>query len=102
MLKLVIVVTGILSFLHFVNPAVFSIPKQSGKVLGINNIEEFANIKTVATAVTMYCLDKQKLPENLDDLYQSELSTTAYLDLNKYFNYQKLSGCEFNLTPKNS
>lgn len=100
MTKLLIFTTGLLSFLHFIFPKAFVPSTKVGVVLGITSIEQTANIQTVKTALNIYCLNKQKLPERLNDLYGDELSKTPYLDLDSKYKFEKFENCEFSLSPK--
>ncbi len=97
MLRLTLLVTGILSFLHFAFPQNTLNPKKIGDVLGAAKTENLINSRVIKTAVTIYCINKGKLPDNLNILYQDELSTNVILDLDRNFNFQKGKNCEFKL-----
>lgn len=93
---------ALLSFIHFLNPGFFAPIKESGeKVLGVRQINQAANIGTVREALTIYCIEHNALPPNLNQLYNSELSRGQYLDLDANFAYQKGKDCGFQLIPKN-
>ena len=84
MLRLTLLVTGVLSFIYFLKPQYFSQVKPAGeKVLGIKTLNQAVNIETVRTALTIYCINKQTLPKNLNELYRDELSKEKYLDLQR-------------------
>ena len=101
MLRLTLLVTGVISFIYFFKPDVFEPVKSSGeKVLGIKTLNQSVNIETVKTALLIHCINKNKLPEKLNDLYEDELAKEKYLDLEKIFSYSVEKNCEFNLTPK--
>ncbi len=101
MVKLFLLFSGVVSFLYFLKPQYFSPIQASGeKVLGIRTINQAVNIETVKTALNIYCINKQGLPNKLNQLYENELSKDKYLDLDAYFSYSPKMGCEFNLTPR--
>lgn len=100
MLRLILLVTGIISFLHFAFPQNFSLKPKTGDVLGINQIEATTNYQVTKEALTIYCINNGTLPENLNKLYDSELSKSKFLDLDKIYYLQKLQGCDFELVSK--
>lgn len=67
--------------------------------MGVHTTTQTANRQTVYEGLLSYCLDKGKLPTDLNELYQAELSTTAKIDLNAYFKLKVLDSrsCEFEL-----
>jgi hypothetical protein len=103
MLRLTILVTAALSFVHFMFPKTFAPAEKTGEtILGIRQTTQALNLQTVKTAVLAYCLSTTELPEKLNDLFQNELLRERFLDLDNYFNLEKGSGfCQFKLTPKN-
>lgn len=99
MFRLTLLVTAIISFLHFAFPQSFTFVK-TGDVLGINKIETAANLSVVETAVQIYCINNGFLPQKLNILYQNELSKKRYLDLDKNFELKNKQNCDFTLTAK--
>lgn len=100
MIRLTLLVTGILSFLHFVYPQSFSLGKKTPDVLGISTIQTTANLSTVSQAIQIYCLNHDNLPSNLNSLYENELDKRKYLDLDRVYSLENLGNCEFNLKIK--
>lgn len=100
MLKLFLLVTGLVSFLHFAFSESIPNSKKIGEVLGISKMSSLANFQVVSIAVNIYCLNKGHLPENLNILYQDELSKNNKIDLDSIFTFQKGQNCEFKLKPK--
>ena len=100
MLRLTLLVTAIISFLHFAFPQNFAFVKKSGAVLGINQLEATVNKQTVATALQIYCINHSQLPNKLNDLFGNELDPKSYLDLDKIFLLKKIKDCDFELTTK--
>ena len=101
MVRLTLLVTGVLSLIYFLKPQFFSQVKPAGdKVLGIETLNQAVNIETVKTALTIFCINQQSLPGNLNELYSEELSKDKYIDLDKIFFYKPSEDCEFELRPK--
>ena len=100
MLRLTLLVTALLSFFNFVFPHAFTLKPKLGDVLGISQVESVANIQVTKEAVTIYCINHGSLPENLNKLYDSELSKSKFVDLDKMYFLTQGSGCDFELIPK--
>lgn len=100
MFRLTLLVTGLISFLYFAFPQSMPNSDKIGQVLGVVQSESLINLPTVETAVTIYCINHQQLPESLNILYENELSKQKYLDLDQNYVYSKFSGCDFKLSPK--
>ncbi len=100
MLKGLLLISGLLSLLYFLSPNSFPQKESYEKLLGITQAAQVANAETVKNAVTLYCLDNGQLPENLNILYEKELSKTNYLDLDKNYSIQGSSDCSFQIKAK--
>jgi len=103
MFKLSLFLSGLLSFWYFLHPASFGgLPAQGEKVLGVKSFNQAVNRETVYTAILAYCLDQNRLPKDLNQLYERELSKERQVDLNELFLMvpKDSSDCEFQLTPK--
>ncbi len=103
MLRLSLLISGLISFWYFLNPASFGAWSETGdKVLGIQSLNQAVNRQAVYTAVLAFCLDNQTLPENLNQLYEKEIDDKNKIDLNELYSMETKNSqtCEFQLTPK--
>jgi hypothetical protein len=103
MLKLSLILSGLLSFWYFLNPGSFAgLSQAGGEVLGARSVNQAANRQTVYIALLAFCLDKQTLPKDLNELYAAELSKEKRIDLNQLFRIESKSPaiCEFQLVSK--
>lgn len=99
MLKISLIISGFLSFWFFLSPTNFSgFSDSAEKVLGVQSMNQAANERTVYTAVLVFCLDNERLPMDLNQLYEDELSDKMQIDLNSLFKLEEGSEtCEFRL-----
>jgi hypothetical protein len=98
-----LIISGLLSLVYFLAPEKFEfLNTKENDVLGIQKINAQVNKSPIETSLLMYCLDKKKLPNNLNTLYGDYLSEKIKLDLNKLFNYKVVNGpnCEYQLDLK--
>lgn len=102
MIRFFLVVTGIISFLYFLFPGIFTQMKPQGDVLGIDNISALVNKQTVETALLSACLSEGQLPENLNYLYNAYLEPSKKTNLDDLFAYKivESSSCLYTLSVK--
>lgn len=100
MLRLLLFLTGLLSFIYFLRPDVFPSKRQMENTLGLSTITQAANAEIVRQALLIHCINHQKLPATLNTLYQDELSKDKFIDLDTLYNLEDKGNCEFDLTTK--
>ena len=100
MVRIIIILTGTLSFLYFLYPQTFDFLDTNNKdVLGIKQINAKINKSTIETALITYCLKDQKLPKNLNALYDGYLGYTIKINLDSLYKYKIIDekNCEYSL-----
>lgn len=100
MLRVLLFFTGILSFIYFLRPDVFPNRRQVENTLGISTINQVANSEIVRQALLIHCINKQKLPKTLNQLYEDELSKDKFIDLDSMYSFRDLGDCQFELIAK--
>ena len=98
MLRAILFLSGILSFIYFLRPDVLPTKLSVENTLGINTITAAANAEIVRQALLIHCINNQSLPSHLNELYENELSKEKYLDLDTLFSYTVEKDCDFELT----
>jgi hypothetical protein len=101
--KIFVITTGLLSFFYFVFPQTLSeVSVPDSDILGIRKINAQANRSSVESALTIYCLNDEDLPENLNELYKGYLDDKIKIDLNQLFDYKIVNrkDCDYTLQPK--
>ena len=99
-IRLFLFATSLASFLYFLFPSSFdSFKPKENDVLGISKVNAAVNISTVQTALIMYCVSEEDLPNTLNDLYEGYLVDKIKIDLDKLFTYEIVDkgGCEYDL-----
>lgn len=97
MLRLVLLVSAILSFIYFLRPDTFPTKKQVEDTLGISTVGQLVNAEVVRQALIIHCINNQKLPTKLNQLYDNELSKDKYVDLDSFYLLKDKGNCEFDL-----
>ncbi len=100
MLRAILFISGILSFFYFFRPDVFPTKLNVENTLGISTISAAANTEIVRQALLIHCINNQRLPSTLNELYEEELSKEKYLNLDKLFSYSVEKDCDFKLSLK--
>jgi hypothetical protein len=100
MLRLTVLISGILSFVYFLRPDVFPTRRSFENTFGITQISQLANAEIVRQALLIHCLNNQKLPQNLNQLYNNELSDDRFVDLESLYEFTNEGNCNFKLTAK--
>ena len=87
--RILIVISGIFSFIYFISPASFKKLNLKDKdVLGITSANAAINKGQVETALMLYCIDKSDLPNDLNALYGDYLDQKTKINLNQLYNYK--------------
>lgn len=100
MLRVLLIVSGILSFIYFLRPDVFPNQRKVEDTLGISTINQVANAEIVRQAVMIRCINTQELPNSLNELYGNELSKDQLVDLDSLYTLTDKGDCSFELTAK--
>ncbi|HSX57877.1 MAG TPA: hypothetical protein VLE47_01230 [Candidatus Saccharimonadales bacterium] len=99
MLRIIILLSGIISFLFFISPNYFPKKENLEKVLGVKTTTQALNASAVNEALTIYCINHGTLPKKLNDLFGNELNY-AKVDLDQLYTLENTSGCNFDLKAK--
>ena len=97
MLRAILFISGILSFFYFLRPDVFPTKRLIEDTLGISIISAAANAEIVRQALIIHCLNTQKLPSSLNELYKNELSNDKFVDLDSLYKVIDKYDCNFEL-----
>lgn len=99
MLRILLLLSGILSFIYFLRPDVFPSRRNVEDTLGISTISQAANMEVVRQALLIHCLNNGKLPNKLNDLYENELRQDKFIDLDSLYKLTDKNNCEFEISP---
>lgn len=100
MLRVIIFLSGILSFIYFIRPDTLPAKKAIGETLGVSKINQAVNAEIVRQALLIHCINKQKLPTALNQLYGDELSKEKFVDLDSIYRVEDKGNCDFELIGK--
>ncbi len=100
MIRLLLFFTGVLSFIYFLHPDVFPTKRSLETTLGLSQINQRANAEIVRQALVIHCINTDKLPTSLNQLYGTELSKEKFVDLDAIYKLVRKTNCEFELKTK--